>query len=219
MAQEHSICERLQTRGEEILNSLSHGLGFALASIGLPVLILGAVRRESASAIVGASIFGATVVLLYLVSTVYHALPLSRLKHRFQVVDHAAIFLLIAGTYTPFTLGVLWGAWGWSLFGVVWGLAVIGIGLKAVGGVRFPFLSTSLYVGMGWLGIIACRPLWLYLPSNGWFWLLSGGVAYTAGVVFFAADRIRYLHFVWHLFVLAGTSCHFIAVLNYASSS
>src|SRR5262249_36113291 len=126
-------------------------------------------------------------------------------------------FLLIAGTYTPFTLGVLWGGWGWSLFGVVWGLAVIGIVLKAFAGVRFPILSTLLYVGMGWLGVVACGPLWVYLPLNGWIWLLSGGFAYPAGVAFFAADRICYLHFVWHLFVLAGSSCHFVAVLNYAA--
>src|SRR5262249_2541482 len=148
---------------------------------------------------------------------VYHALPHSRLKELFQVIDHGAIFLLIAGTYTPFTLGILRGAWGWSLFGVIWGLAALGIGLKAIGGVRFPLLSTSLYVGMGWLAIIALKPLSLYLSSGGWIWLVSGGVAYTAGVAFYAADRIRYLHFVWHLFVLAGTSCHFVAVIGYAA--
>jgi hemolysin III len=217
MAQDNGICERPQTRREELLNSVSHGLGFALASAGVPILIVGAVRHDSASAIVGASVFGATMVLLYLASTVYHALPQCRLKDRFQIIDHSAIFLLIAGTYTPFTLGVLWGGWGWSLFGVVWGLAAIGIALKALAGVRFPLISTSLYVGMGWLGVVACAPLWHYLPSNGWIWLLSGGVAYTAGVAFFAADRFLYLHFVWHLFVLVGTSCHFVAVLNYAA--
>jgi hemolysin III len=212
-----SISERLQTRGEEILNTLSHGLGFALASVGVPILVVAAVRRESPSAIVGASIFGATMVLLYLASTLYHALPHSRLKQLFQVLDHSAIFLLIAGTYTPFTLGVLWGAWGWSIFGVVWALAIFGIALKSIVGPAFPLLSTCLYVGMGWLGVVACRPLWLYLPASGWIWLLAGGAAYTAGVAFYVADRIRYLHFVWHLFVLAGTSCHFVAVLNYAA--
>ena len=217
MAGQDSICERLQTRGEELLNSVSHGLGFVLASIGVPILVLGSVRRESASAIVGASIFGATMVLLYLASTVYHALPHSLFKQRLRIVDHSAIYLLIAGTYTPFTLGILWGAWGWSLFGVIWGLAIMGIALKTVGGVRFPLLSNFMYIGMGWLAVIALRPLWLYLPSSGWFWLLSGGVAYTAGVAFYAADRIRYLHFVWHLFVLAGSSCHFVAVLWYAA--
>jgi hemolysin III len=217
VGQEYSISERLQSRGEELLNSLSHGVGFALAALGLPVLIVGAVRKESPAAIVGASIFGATMVLLYVTSTVYHALPHSRLKERFRILDHAAIFLLIAGTYTPFTLGVLWGAWGWSLFGVVWGLAVIGIAMKMIGGTRFEFFSITLYVGMGWIALIACRPLLLYLPANGWIWLLAGGFAYTAGVIFYAADRLRYLHFVWHLFVLAGSSCHFVAVLNYAA--
>jgi hemolysin III len=217
MTEKLAAIERPQTLREELFNSLSHGIGFALASGGVPILVVGAVRHDSAAAIVGASIFGATMVLLYLASTVYHALPQCRLKEWFQIIDHSAIFLLIAGTYTPFTLGVLWGAWGWSLFGVVWGLAAVGIVLKALGGVRFPLLSTLLYVGMGWLGVVACGPLWAYLPLNGWIWLLSGGVAYTAGVAFFAADRILYLHFVWHLFVLAGSSCHFVAVLNYAA--
>ena len=165
----------------------------------------------------GASVFAATVVLLYLASTLYHALPRNRAKRVFQVIDHGAIFLLIAGTYTPFTLGVLRGAWGWTLFGLVWGLAAVGIVLKAVGRLRHRTLSTLLYLGMGWFILIAIHPLWLRVPLSGLLWLLLGGIAYTAGLAFFAAKGVRYSHFVWHVFVLAGTACHFFAVLWYAA--
>jgi hemolysin III len=154
------------------------------------------------------------MVLLYLASTLYHALPQGKAKRAFQLIEHAAIFLLIAGTYTPFTLGVLRGAWGWTLFGLVWGLAAIGVLLAVVGGVRrYRVLSVLLYLGMGWLVVVAIRPLWLSMPLSGLLWLVAGGLAYTVGVAFFAAKRLRYGHFVWHLFVLAGTACHFIAVL------
>ena len=133
------------------------------------------------------------------------------------MLDHGAIFLLIAGTYTPFTLGVLRGAWGWTLLGLVWGLALVGIVLNAASGLRYPRLSVALYIAMGWLVIIAIKPLLLLMPVEGFLWLLAGGIAYTAGVAFYAAKRVRYSHFVWHMFVLAGTACHFIAVLRYAS--
>jgi hemolysin III len=209
--------ERTQSRGEEIANSVSHGVGMMAALAAAPILIVSAAQRGGAAQIVGASIFAAAMVLLYLTSTLYHALPRNRVKQLFQILDHGAIYLLIAGTYTPFTLGVLRGAWGWTLFGLVWGLALAGIVLKAVAGIQYPRLSTSLYVAMGWLAVIAIEPLWLHLPALGLFWLLAGGIAYTLGVVFFALDgRIRYSHFVWHLFVLAGTACHFVAVLWYA---
>ena len=122
----------------------------------------------------------------------------------------------IAGTYTPFTLGVLRGPWGWTLFGLIWGLAVVGILLKSIRGIRYPRLSTAVYLAMGWLVLVAAKPLWLLVPGWGLFWLAAGGVAYTAGVGFYAANRLRYAHFVWHLFVLAGTGCHFVAVLHYA---
>jgi hemolysin III len=135
----------------------------------------------------------------------------------FHILDHGAIYLLIAGTYTPFTLGVLRGPWGWTLFGLIWALAVAGIVLKSVGGVRHPRLSTALYLAMGWLILAAARPLWRAMPGWGLFWLAAGGVAYTAGVGFYAARRMRYAHFVWHLFVLAGTACHFVAVLRYST--
>lgn len=209
--------DRTESRGEEIANSVSHGIGLLAALAAVPVLVLGAVQRGGAAGIVGASVFAATIVLLYLASTLYHALPRKRAKRVFRILDHGAIYLLIAGTYTPFTLGVLRGAWGWALFGLVWSLAVAGVVLKAVGRVRHPTLSTCLYLAMGWLVLIAAKPLWLRVPPWGLFWLLAGGIAYTAGVAFFAARRVRYSHFVWHLFVLAGTACHFIAVLLYAA--
>jgi hemolysin III len=192
-------------------------VGFVAALAAAPVLVGHAVRRGDPGTIVGASIFAATIVVLYLASTLYHALPGNRAKQVFQVIDHGAIFLLIAGTYTPFTLGVLRGAWGWTLFGVVWGLAAVGIVLKAVGRLRHPALSVCLYLGMGWLILVAVHPLWLRVPLAGLLWLLAGGLAYTAGVAFFAAKGMRYSHFVWHVFVLAGTACHFFAVLWYAA--
>ncbi|MGH7360083.1 MAG: PAQR family membrane homeostasis protein TrhA [Candidatus Methylomirabilales bacterium] len=212
-----AVLERRPSRGEEIANSVSHAVGLVAALAATPVLVGDAVRRGDTGTIVGASVFAATIVLLYLASTLYHALPRNRAKRVFHVIDHGAIFLLIAGTYTPFTLGVLRGAWGWTLFGLVWGLAAVGVVLKAVGRLRHPALSVCLYLGMGWLILIAVRPLWLRVPLAGLLWLLAGGLAYTAGVAFFAAKGVRYSHFVWHVFVLAGTACHFFAVLWYAA--
>ena len=209
--------EHTQSLGEVIANSVSHGAGLLAAAAATPVLVLSAVRHGGAARIAGASVFAAAMVLLYLTSTLYHALPGNRAKRVFQVLDHAAIFLMIAGTYTPFTLGVLRGAWGWTLFGLVWGLAVAGVVLTVAGGARYPKLRVGLYLSMGWLIVIAVKPLWLRMPSWGLFWLFAGGIAYTVGVVFYAAKRIRYSHFVWHLFVIAGTACHFVAVLRFAS--
>ncbi len=209
--------KRAQSLGEEIANSVSHGVGFLAAVIAAPVLIMNAVQRGGATDVIGASVFVSTVGLLYLASVLYHALPPNRAKRIFRVLDHGAIFLLIAGTYTPFTLGVLHGAWGWSLLGLVWSLALVGVVLTAISGARYRRFSLGLYLAMGWVVLIAIKPLWLLMPAEGIFWLLSGGVAYTVGVAFFAAERVRYSHFVWHLFVLAGTACHFIAVLRYAA--
>jgi hemolysin III len=212
-----ALRERTQSLGEEIANSVSHGIGLLAAVAAAPVLVLSAVRQGGSARIAGASVFAAAMVLLYLTSTLYHALPNNRAKRVFQVLDRAAIFLMIAGTYTPFTLGVLRGTWGWTLFGLVWGLAFAGVVLTAVGGVRYPKLSTGLYLAMGWLILIAVKPLWLRVPSWGLFWLLAGGIAYTVGVVFYAAKRVCFSHFVWHLFVITGTACHFIAVLRFAA--
>ena len=213
----NTLRERTQSLGEEIANSVSHGVGLLAAVAAAPVLLFSAVRHGGAARIAGASVFAATMILLYLTSTLYHALPGNRAKRIFQVLDHAAIFLMIAGTYTPFTLGVLRGTWGWTLFGLVWGLALAGVVHTAVGGIRYPKLSTWLYLAMGWLILIAVKPLWLRMSSGGLFWLSAGGVAYTVGVVFYAAKRVRYSHFVWHLFVITGTACHFIAVLRFAA--
>ncbi|HWR76374.1 MAG TPA: hemolysin III family protein [Thiobacillus sp.] len=210
--------KRVQSREEEIANSISHGLGLIAAAVASPFLILHAVRHGEPGFIVGAGIFAATMVLLYLASTLYHALPIGRAKRVFRVIEHSAIFLLIAGTYTPFTLGVLRGAWGWTLLGLVWGIALAGVTLKAFNRLTHPLLTTSLYLLMGWLIVIAASPLSARVSTSGLLWLVAGGLAYTLGVIFFALDsRLRYGHFIWHLFVMAGTACHYFAVLWYAA--
>ncbi len=208
--------ERPQSIGEELANTLSHAAGLLSAMAAFPILVVTALNRGDLAGLIGFSVFGITMVLLYVSSTLYHAIPTSHTKNGFQVLDHMAIFLLIAGTYTPFMLGVLRGTLGWTLLGLVWGMALFGIALKAVHGARFQTLSTWLYLGMGWLAVVAIVPLWNGLPGWGFFWLLMGGVFYSVGVMFFIAERYRYFHFIWHLFVLAGTACHFIAVLYYA---
>ncbi len=206
---------REQGLGEEIANSISHGLGFLGAVAITPILISKAIP-SGAGAIVGVSIFGATMMLLYISSTLYHAFPHNKAKRVFQIFDHSAIFLLIAGTYTPFTLIVLPSGWGWTLFAIVWVLAAGGVVLKSIQNIKTSKLSTMLYLGMGWLGVLAAKPLYEALPFWGLFWLLAGGFFYSAGVIFFANDhRIRYGHFIWHLFVLAGTVSHVIAVMGY----
>jgi hemolysin III len=209
--------ERPQSLGEELANSISHGIGLLAALAALPVLIVAALGRGGVAGIVGAAVFAMAAVLLYLTSTLFHALPDSRTKRIFQILDHSAIYLLIAGTYTPFTLGVLRGTWGWTLFALVWCLAVGGTLLKVLGGIRYNTLSTCVYLAMGWLVLIAAGHVWAVVPAWGIFWLLAGGIAYTAGAAFFLAERIKYFHFVWHLFVVAGTACHFVAVLRYAA--
>jgi hemolysin III len=207
-----------QARGEEIANSVSHGVGLLAGLAAAPFLILTAVRGGRTSAVVGTSVFAATVVVLYLASTLYHALRQNRAKRVFQILDRAAIFLLIAGTYTPFTLGVLRGPWGWTLFGVVWSLAGAGLLLTAVSAAKYTRLSTALYLGMGWLALLAIQPLRQHLPHAGLLWLVAGGLAYTGGVAFLALKgRLRYAHFIWHMFVLAGTGCHVVAVARYAN--
>lgn len=208
--------DRPQSTGEEIANAVSHGVGFVLAMVALPVLVTHAMPRGTA-AVVGASVFAGTLALLFLTSTLYHALTNPRAKRVFRVLDHSAIYLLIAGSYTPFTLGVLRGPWGWSLFGVIWTLAAAGIVFKSAGGFRWPKLSNAIYLLMGWLVLIAAKPLATHMAGPGLFWLIAGGVAYTAGIAFYAAPRVRYAHFAWHLAVMAGTACHFVAVLRYAA--
>jgi hemolysin III len=210
--------ERDQSRSEEIANSVSHGLGFVAALAASPFLIAHAVRHGSEGYIVGVCVFAATMSLLYFASALYHALPSGNAKHAFQVIEHVAIYLLIAGTYTPFTLGVLRGAWGWTLFGLVWGFAAAGTALKIFVKRPHPVVSTGSYLFMGSLIVVAVDPLLARMPVPGLLLIIAGGVAYTAGVVFFAAgSRLRYGHFIWHLFVMAGTACHYLAVLWYAA--
>ena len=210
------MTKRSQTLGEEIANSVSHGIGLAASLAAAPFLIGAMLRRGDTVLILAASIFAATVVLLYLSSTLYHAIPESRAKRVLQIIDHSAIYLLIAGTYTPFALGVLRGPLGWTLLSVVWLLAALGIALKTTKGIVWPRLSTALYLAMGWLALVAARPFLREVPLPGLALIAAGGLAYTAGVAFFAMDRLRYGHFVWHLFVLAGTACHYVAILQYA---
>lgn len=202
---------------EEVANSISHGLGLLLALVALPILVLAAIKAGSAHFIVGVSVFGGTMVLLYLASTLYHSITHHAAKQLFRLFDHAAIFLLIAGSYTPFALGVLRGPWGWSLLAIVWSLAIIGIILKIRKRTRHSRISIVLYVIMGWLAIVAVKPMFLLIPVPGIVLIFAGGLAYTGGLAFFAAHRIRYNHFIWHLFVIAGTTCHFFAVLWYAA--
>jgi hemolysin III len=211
------MSERPQTLGEEIANSVSHGLTLVAALVATPILLV-AVSPQSAANIVGAAVFATTMVLLYFTSTLYHALPQGRAKRVFMKLDHGAIYLFIAGSYTPFALGVMGGAWGWTLFGLVWAMALMGIALKAFDRLSHPWLSTGLYLAMGWLVLIAAVPLVERVPSAGLTLLVAGGLAYTVGVVFFMLDsRLRYAHAVWHGFVAAGTGLHYFAVLGYAA--
>jgi hemolysin III len=207
-----------QSQGEEIANSVSHGIGLIGALIGTPFLIINAARHGGAGIIVGASVFAASMILLYLASTLYHALPIGKAKRCFRIIEHSAIFILIAGTYTPLTLGILRGALGWTLFGTIWGLAIAGVLLKAFYKTAHPVLSTGLYLLMGWLLVIAVKPLFAEMPTAGLVLLIVGGVSYTAGVAFFATDsRLKYGHMIWHLFVMTGTTCHYFLVLWYAA--
>ena len=208
---------RVPSLGEEIANSVTHGIGFVAFAIGLPILIATATKRGDTMQVIGCTVFATCLVLLYAASTIYHALPTSRAKHIFRVADHSMIYLVIAGSYTPFLLGVLRGPFGWTLCAVIWGLAALGILHKLLLGMRFQRVATALYLGMGWLALVAIGPLTAHVPSPGLAWLGAGGLLYTVGVIFYAWDGLRYGHMVWHLFVLAGSACHFFAVLNYAT--
>jgi hemolysin III len=202
---------------EEIANSISHGLGLVLALAALPVLVMSAMRAGDVRFLVGVSVFGATIVLLYLASTLYHSTTHEVAKRTFRLFDHTAIFLLIAGTYTPFALGVLRGPWGWTMLAAVWTLAIVGIVLKVIARTRHSRISIVLYVLMGWMAVVAVKPMFALIPVPGILLIFAGGIAYTGGLAFFAAQQIRYNHFIWHLFVIAGTICHFFAVLWYAA--
>jgi len=209
---------RPQTVGEELANALSHGIGFLLAVASLPILVHFAALRGSTASVVGASLFAATMILLYLVSALYHALPRGHAKQWLNRLDHAAIYLFIAGSYMPFVFGVLRGAWGWTLFGIVCGAAALGVAAKLFDRLRHPLWSTALYVAMGWMALLAIVPLSARMSGAGLAWLFAGGAAYTLGAVVFHFDsKLRYGHFVWHLFVMAGSACHFFAALWYSA--
>jgi hemolysin III len=203
------------SRGEEIAHAITHGLGTLGSAACLVVMVVLAAQRGSARLVVGVSIFGATMVVLYAASTFYHALTEVRAKRVFELLDHGAIYLLIAGTYTPFALNALGGGWGWSLFGVGWGLAVLGIVYEVVLGRPWKRLSLAFYLAMGWLVAIAVKPLMAALPAPALWLLLLGGVSYSAGAVFYAWRGFPYHHALWHLFVLGGTALHCICVIRY----
>lgn len=200
---------------EELANGITHGIGLVLSVIGMITLVVLSVMRGNAWHIAGCTTFGVTLVLLYAASTLYHTFHTPRLKRILKILDHAAIYLLIAGTYTPFTLVNLRGFWGWTLFSIVWGLSVFGILWKLFHAERFQIISTLIYLAMGWVVLIAVKPVISAVPVSGIVWLVAGGLFYTIGVFFFAFNRLRYNHAIWHVFVMAGSICHYFAVLFY----
>ena len=209
-----SAAVRDQSLGEEVANAVSHGLACLLALAALPVLVINAARHGDAAQVVAASLFAGSMILLYFVSTLYHALPPGSAKRWFNRLDHASIYLFIAGSYMPFLFGVLGGPWGWSLFGIVWAAAAVGVAAKLLDRLRHPLWSTGLYVAMGWVALVAAAPLIERMSGPGLTWLVAGGLSYTAGAVVFLFDsKVRYAHFVWHLFVMGGSTCHFCAAL------
>ena len=205
----------LETPAEELASSITHALGGLLAVAALTLLVVFAAESGDARRVASVAVYGATLVFMYVASTAYHLVRPPRAKRVMRILDHSSIYLLIAGTYTPVTLVTLRGGWGWSLFGVVWALAVAGVIVKAFCVDRFELLSTLLYVAMGWIVLVAAKPLLATLPPAGVAWLVGGGLAYTAGVAFFVWDLLPFNHAIWHLFVLAGSVCHFFCVLLY----
>ncbi|MGI9553393.1 MAG: PAQR family membrane homeostasis protein TrhA [Thermodesulfobacteriota bacterium] len=210
------MIERPQTNGEELANCITHGLFLIAAVIFTPIIIAKSLKTENSMIILTTAIFVASVIIVYLISTVYHAMPRNSAKDTLRIVDHGAIYLLIAGTYTPFALNVIKGNWGWTLFSIEWGLAFIGIILLYYTGLKYRNLSLIFYLTMGWLVLIAIKPLWLSLPIWGIFWVFAGGLAYTFGISYFRLSHLNFRHFIWHLFVVVGTTCHSIAVFLYA---
>lgn len=200
--------------GEEFAHVVTHGLGLALSVAGLVVLLAAATRGDR-WVLVSTAVYGATLVVLYAGSTLYHSARSPRWRRVAQVIDHAMIYLLIAGTYTPFALVTLRGPWGWTIFGLVWALAAFGIAREAWWEGRPKGLSLILYLGMGWIIVVALKPLLHRLPSGGVWLLVAGGLSYTVGTIFYGLEKIRYMHAVWHVFVLGGSACHFLAVILY----
>jgi hemolysin III len=211
----NELSERVYTVGEEIAHAVTHGIGALLSIAGLTVLVAFAALYGNAWHITSSSIYGATLILLYTASTLYHGIPQPVAKRILRRIDHAAIFLLIAGTYTPFTLVNLRGEWGWILFGLVWGFAALGVVLAAVAERRIKWLSLTLYLGLGWLVVIAIEPLLDAVASGGLILLLAGGLCYSLGVIFYVWKGLAYHHAVWHMFVMAGSMLHFFSIFYY----
>jgi hemolysin III len=203
------------TPTEEIFHGITHGIGAALSIAGLVILVVLAVQMGDVWRIVSFSIYGGSLTLLYLASTLYHSFQDERLKQFFRHFDHLSIFLLIAGTYTPVTLISLRGAWGWTLFALIWGFAVSGIVYELLFLGRYKWITMSIYLGMGWLAVVAIKPMLTMVPRGLLWWLLAGGLCYTGGVFFYAREKMRYHHVLWHLFVLFGSACHFLGFFFY----
>jgi hemolysin III len=206
---------RPQSNGEEIANSITHGVGVAISVAALVLLVVFASQKGDAWKVVSFSIFGATMICLYTASTLYHAFREEKLKRFFKLLDHSSIYLLIAGSYTPITLTVMRGGWGWTMFGIIWGLAIAGVIFKILFIEKFKVLSVIIYVVMGWIVVIAIKPMLTMVPHGMLMWLLIGGLSYTLGVIFYAWRTFPYHHAVWHLFVLGGTISHFLGMLFY----
>ena len=209
------MSESTYPRSEEVANCVVHGLGIDGSLVALPWLVLVARGTDDPWLLVGALAFGLSALLMFSTSVLYHSARDAGLRLRLRKVDHAAIYLLIAGTYTPFTLGAMKGTWGWTIAGIVWALAVLGIAFKTTPlGFRFPRASVALYLVMGWIVVIAAKPLVQQLTAHELRWLVAGGLCYTGGVVFYMWKGRPYTHAIWHVFVLAGVACHFVAVLS-----
>ena len=203
-----------QSLKEEVANAITHGIGVGLAIAALVILVVFAARISDTWKVVSFSIYGATMIILFLSSTLYHSFPQPYLKRFFRIMDHSSIFLLIAGTYTPVTIGSMRGGWGWTLFGVIWGLTIVGIVLKIFAMSKLKWLSIVVYLMMGWIILIAIKPLVAVVTSRFLIWILAGGLAYSLGIIFYVARKLPFHHAVWHLFVLAGSICHFFAMLS-----
>ncbi|MDK2857782.1 MAG: hemolysin [Verrucomicrobiota bacterium] len=208
---------RTETPAEHIANAVTHGVGFGLSAACLALMVVFTSLHKGVWEIVSCTVYGTMLVVLYLASTLYHSIHLPRVRHVLHIIDHAAIYLLIAGTYTPYLLVPLRGAFGWSLFGVIWGLALLGIVFQAVFINRFKFISTLTYLAMGWMVVAAIIPLLKILPPGGIVWMAAGGLCYTLGVVFYGWKKLKFAHAIWHIFVLAGSLCHFFGILFYIS--
>src|SRR5687768_3495872 len=214
------VLSRDRSVAETIANSVTHGVGLVASLVAMPVVVVAAVRQNDPFRVAGAVVYGLSLVMLYAASTAYHSFPGSPASRVLRILDHSAIYVLIAGSYTPFALGPLRGPVGWAMLMAVWAMAVVGVALKTRKGIGTKRITIALYVAMGWLSVLVLKPLITALGTNGFLWLLAGGLFYTGGIIFYATDeRVRYGHAIWHLFVLAGSACHFFAVLWHSGLS